>query len=460
MTSPAESESGPPEPQGQPESQALPQSPGLRGVLAAAAVGAGLALADIASPSTEGQADQGVLSDAAARAQAAHWGMAEAAGTVVVLVDGLGLDQLGERLGHAATLRSWLSQTRMDGTAGTDAALTTCLPSTTAAALSMLGTTALPGATGMVGYSVLSPQLGPQPAGTAPHADQLLGLISWQGSTLDPRAWQSVPTVFERLRREPGTAGTLDSPGTPGAPEASVSGEGAAPAAVSIGPARFAGSGLTVAGLRGAVHLAADSLEDRPGLAARALRRGTPLVYLYVGELDHTGHAHGWRSEQWLAQLERLDTAMAELRRRVPAGTRIILTADHGMIDTDSSHRIDLSARPALAADIVAVAGEPRFTHLHVADGDEGLAEQVAERWRTELGERAAWVGTRRQAAALLGPLSERARGVVGDVVVAMAGSWVVVDRRVHSETAMGMRGVHGSLSPAEVRVPLLVTRT
>ena len=103
---------------------------------------------------------------------------------------------------------------------------------------------------------------------------------------------------------------------------------------------------------------------------------------------------------------------MAELRRRVPAGTRIILTADHGMIDTDASHRIDLSAQPALASGVVAVAGEPRFTHLHVADGDEGLAEQVAERWRTELGERAAWVGTRQQSAALLGPLSERARGV------------------------------------------------
>ena len=424
-----------------------PGSPGLRGVLAAAAAGAGLALADLGPPSKEGLADQAVLSDSAARAQAARWGMGEPAGTVVVLVDGLGLDQLGERLGHAATLRSWLSQTRMDRT-GPEAALTTCIPSTTAAALSMLGTTALPGATGMVGYSVLSPQLGPRPAGTAPRADQLLSLISWQGTSLDPRAWQSVPTVFERLQREPG------------APGASASGEGAAPAAVSIGPARFAGSGLTAAGLRGAVHLAADSLEDRPGLAAGALRRGTPLVYLYVGELDHTGHAHGWRSEQWLAQLERLDTAMAELRRRVPAGTRIILTADHGMIDTDASHRIDLSAQPALASGVVAVAGEPRFTHLHVADGDEGLAEQVAERWRTELGERAAWVGTRQQSAALLGPLSERARGVVGDVVVAMAGTWVVVDRRVHSETAMGMRGVHGSLSPAEVRVPLLVTRT
>ena len=165
----------------------------------------------------------------------------------------------------------------------------------------MLGTSALPGATGMVGYSVLKPCLGPTlPASTVPSPDQVLSLITWKGDDApSPRAWQDVPTIFERL-----PAGS----------------------AVSIGPARFAGSGLTEAALRGASHLGADRLEDRPGLAAGALRRGTPLVYLYVGELDKTGHKHGWLSEQWLAQLERLDSAMAELVRRVPAGTRIILS--------------------------------------------------------------------------------------------------------------------------------------
>ncbi|BDA65399.1 alkaline phosphatase family protein [Actinomyces capricornis] len=411
--------------------------PGLRGVLAAAAVGAGLSLSEAGTPAA--------LDQARARALARAWGMEESAGTVLVLVDGLGMELLGQRMGHAATLRSWLAETRAARPGpgagdGLEAAVSTCAPSTTAAALTMLGTTALPGATAMVGYSVLSPQVGPVlPEGTTPHPDQLLSLISWQGSAIDPGAWQPVPTVFERLRAQDGTG---------------------APAAVSIGPARFAGSGLTVAGLRGTEHLGADRLEARPGLAAQALRRGTPLVYLYVGELDHTGHAHGWRSQEWLAQLERLDAAMAELRRRVPAGTRIILTADHGMVDTDAEHRITIPAVGALARDVVAVAGEPRFTHLHVADGDEDLAHQVAQRWREELGERAAWVGTRREAAALLGPLNERALSVVGDVVVAMAGRWVVVDPRAHSPAAMAMPGVHGSLTPAETLVPLLITRT
>ena len=308
-----------------------PQDPALRYVLAVGAVSAGLSLADtehdgdtgrdadrdaVLSP-TGGPAEP-VVSDARARAVARSWGIEPAGepgeagggpGTVVVLVDGLGLEMLRQRRGHTPTLRQWLAQ-REAATAATGAGILTCRPSTTAAALTMLGTSALPGTTGMVGYSVLNPRLrSPLAASAVPGPDQVLSLITWKGDNVpSPRSWQDVPTIFERL-----PAGS----------------------AVSIGPTRFAGSGLTEAALRGTEHLGADRMEDRPGLAASALRRGTPLVYLYVGELDKTGHRHGWLSAQWLAQLERLDAAMAELARRVPAGTRILLSADHGMVDTD-----------------------------------------------------------------------------------------------------------------------------
>ena len=72
----------------------------------------------------------------------------------------------------------------------------------------------------------------------------------------------------------------------------------------------------------------------------------------------------------------------------------------------------------------------------------------------------ALWVGTREQVPQLVGPLGERARSVVGDVVVAMAGRWVVVDPRVHSDAARAMEGVHGSLTEAETAIPLLIECT
>ena len=413
------------------------QDPALRYVLAVGAVSAGLSLTDISDTGLSSS----VVTEAQARRLARSWGIEPAGGpgdgpgTVIVLVDGLGLEMLRQRRGHTPTLRRWLVQ-GYDGDGSDDnnsTGILTCRPSTTAAALTTLGTSALPGTTGMVGYSVLNPLLGPAlDASAVPGPDQVLSLITWKGDNVpSPRSWQDVPTIFERL-----PAGS----------------------AVSIGPARFAGSGLTEAALRGASHLGADRLEDRPGLAAGALRRGIPLVYLYVGELDKTGHKHGWLSEQWLTQLERLDAAMAELARRVPAGTRILLSADHGMVDTDPDHRVDLSAHRDLVRDVVAVAGEPRLTHLHVADGDVDLAAEVAQRYRRVLGDRAMWIGTREQAGEHLGVLGARARGVVGDVVVAMAENWVLVDPRVHSEAAIAMPGVHGSFTPAETEVPLLIT--
>ena len=130
--------------------------PHLCQILGAAAVGAGLALRDVGSPDAP--------SDTQARGAALSWGLladgsaggsADGTPTVLVLVDGLGLELLRERLGHASTLRSWLSGSR----AGPGPAAVTCAPSTTAAALTTLGTGALPGVTGMVGYSVLNPLL-------------------------------------------------------------------------------------------------------------------------------------------------------------------------------------------------------------------------------------------------------------------------------------------------------------
>lgn len=459
-----------------PKAAGLPTLPHLGQVLSTAAAGAGLLLAPV--PGEEGKALPST--EEARRRAVAWWGRPDPHPTVVVVVDGLGLELLRERRGHAPTLRSWLWAAEAAGEGRLLAAsdtpqpgplALTCAPSTTAAALTTFGTGALPGHTGMLGFSVLSPECDRDRLGVRdPQPGDALGLISWDGTSLEPGSWQSTPTIFERLQRDPDQV--HDTRGQ------------SIPLAVSIGPERFAGSGLTMAALRGARHLGADRLEDRPAVAAQAIRRGTPLVYLYVGELDHAGHVYGWRSEEWLCQLERLDAAMRELERRLRRGARIVLTADHGMVDTEASRRIEISTNSALRTGVAAIAGEPRFLHLYVPYRDAELADAVAQRWREELGDKALWVGlstelstetsaepstapvrgalTRYNAASetLLGRLSARGRSVVGDVLVAMAKNWVAVDERVHSPGMIAMPGVHGSLTEQERHIPLLSVDT
>ena len=375
---------------------------------------------------------------------------------VMVLVDGLGWQMLRECAGHTPNLRRLLADSDY---------LHTCAPSTTAAALTTLATGVYPGAHAMVGYAVRDPLLrGQLGAGHVPKASDVFDLITFKNSSHDPLAWQSVPTLIERANAK------------------AKAGYGSPLGAVSIGRSKFAGSGLSLAAWRGFKHIGVDALDQRPYQAYRAIKEGAKLVYLYVGELDHAGHNHGWHSDKWLQALEALDAMVGQLFRRLPAGTRIVLTADHGMVDTDRHHRIDLAKEKELAKDVVAVAGESRFLQLYVADdvasasaagspglgvagprgvcgvvennGREELAQSVAKRWAEFLGDRAIWVGT--DPAPLMGPLSPGARAAVGDVLVALNDNWTVVDSRVQSFHATQLIGVHGSLTPVELEVPLI----
>ena len=375
---------------------------------------------------------------------------------VMVLVDGLGWQMLRERAGHTPNLRRLLADSDY---------LHTCAPSTTAAALTTLATGVYPGAHAMVGYAVRDPLLrGQLAAGHMPGPGDVFDLITFKNSSHDPLTWQSVPTLIERANAK------------------ANAGYGPQLGAVSIGRSKFAGSGLSLAAWRGFKHIGVDALDQRPYQAYRAIKEGAKLVYLYVGELDHAGHNHGWHSDKWLEALEALDAMVGQLLRRLPAGTRIVLTADHGMVDTDRRHRIDLAKEKELAKDVVAVAGESRFLQLYVPDdvastpaasgpglgvagprgvcgvvennGREELAQSVAKRWAEFLGDRAIWVGT--DPAPLMGPLSPGARAAVGDVLVALNDNWTVVDSRVQSFHATQLIGVHGSLTPVELEVPLI----
>jgi type I phosphodiesterase/nucleotide pyrophosphatase len=375
---------------------------------------------------------------------------------VMVLVDGLGWQMLRERAGHTPNLRRLLADSDY---------LHTCAPSTTAAALTTLATGVYPGAHAMVGYAVRDPLLrGHLGAGHVPGPGDVFDLITFKNSSHDPLTWQSVPTLIERANAK------------------ANAGCGPQLGAVSIGRSKFAGSGLSLAAWRGFKHIGVDALDQRPYQAYRAIKEGAKLVYLYVGELDHAGHNHGWHSDKWLEALEALDAMVGQLFRRLPAGTRIVLTADHGMVDTDRHHRIDLAKEKELAKDVVAVAGESRFLQLYVPDdvasapaagspglgvagargdggvvensGREELAQSVAKRWAEFLGDRAIWVGT--DPAPLMGALSPGARAAVGDVLVALNDNWTVVDSRVQSFHATQLIGVHGSLTPVELEVPLI----
>lgn len=354
-------------------------------------VAGGLASIDPALPGASAQA-------------AASLGMETGAHQLLlILVDGLGYELIEEYVGHTPTLRRVRGDVR---------SIHTVVPSTTAAAITAFGTGERPGATNMVGFSVA-------------YGGTVMNLLAMEGGPA-PSEWQPVPTYFERLAA-------------------------ADVASAVVSPARFAGSGLTGAALRGARHVPAETLDERVSAALRELRAGTPVVYLYWSEIDHAGHGSGVGSDSWIAHLEEFDAGLARLLRSLPAGVRTVMTADHGMINVDASQIVDVASTPALREGVRVVAGETRAVHVHA---DAGRADEVEARWRDVLGE-SAWIVSGEAISALIG--AGEGAALIGDFLVLARGRGGVVDSRTQSASAIAMPGVHGSLTSTEIRIPVVV---
>ena len=354
-------------------------------------VAGGLASIDPALPGASAQA-------------AASLGMETGAHQLLlILVDGLGYELIEEYVGHTPTLRRVRGDVR---------SIHTVVPSTTAAAITAFGTGERPGATNMVGFSVA-------------YGGTVMNLLAMEGGPA-PSEWQPVPTYFERLAA-------------------------ADVASAVVSPARFAGSGLTGAALRGARHVPAETLDERVSAALRELRADTPVVYLYWSEIDHAGHGSGVGSDSWIAHLEEFDAGLARLLRSLPAGVRTVMTADHGMINVDASQIVDVASTPALREGVRVVAGETRAVHVHA---DAGRADEVEARWRDVLGE-SAWIVSGEAISALIG--AGEGAALIGDFLVLARGRGGVVDSRTQSASAIAMPGVHGSLTSTEMRIPVVV---
>lgn len=346
----------------------------------------------------------GVVAARDAAADQATFGIPRAPHVCVVLLDGLGQAQLDARRGHAPFLRSLPGVT---ATAG--------YPTTTAASLSLFGTGRPAGETGMTGYTARNPKTG-----------KLANLISWEGAE-PAEDWQRQPSLLEEADRSGVQVTTL-------------------------GKARFAGSGLTHAVLRGGLFIGAERLADRIDVALGAMS-DPGVSYMYWGEIDSAGHAFGWKSHEWLAALEDADRELARLVASMPSGTVVVITADHGMVDITGAPRWDVGANAALSSGVTCVAGEPRALHLY---SDDPVA--VASRWTDVLGDNAV-VAMRDDAVAsgVFGTVLPEVADRIGDVVVTMAGRSTVVDSRIQSGASIGLVGVHGSLTPEELLIPVLV---
>ena len=328
---------------------------------------------------------------------------------VVFLVDGLGATLL-QRYAHAAPYLSAL----VDGHAATAG-----VPSTTATSLTSLGTALEPGAHGIIGFT-----------SRVPGTNRLFSPLMWdKDKDVDPLEWQPHPTALAGLRH----AGVNVS---------------------VVNKREFEGSGLTVASQRGVDFVGADKVGERIAAAVSLAAPHPSLTYLYDGDLDWTGHQYGVASSQWLQQLAMIDAEAEQLREALPSSTRLVVVADHGMVDSPEESRIDVDRQLELRDGVAIFGGEARFRQLYCARG--ALADVVST-WSEVLGERAD-VLTREDAIGRgwFGAVDASVLPRIGDVVVACRDDAAVVSSVDWAYEAR-LVGLHGSLTPDEMLIPVLV---
>jgi Type I phosphodiesterase / nucleotide pyrophosphatase len=326
----------------------------------------------------------------------------------LLVIDGLGWDLLRRHQDAAPFLAGLMH----DGDW-----LMAGFPSTTVTSLSSLGTGRSPGQHGLLGYQVRVPGTG-----------RLLNALRWD-KTVDPVAWQPGTTIFQR---------------------AAAAGIGA----FRVAQGSFETTGLSVAAMRGADYRAANTPGALVARAAAALdMRPRGFAMVYTGDLDGTGHAFGCTSPAWRYQLGHADILARQLAVALAPGTLLLITADHGMVDVPTGQRADADAMPQLRAGVALLGGEPRARHVY---SEPGAAADVLAAWRETLGE-AAWTVSREQAVdeEWFGPVDCRVAERLGDVISAARGSWAVV-ATVTEPRESALVGMHGSLTPAEQRIPLL----
>ena len=324
---------------------------------------------------------------------------------VVLLVDGLGWHQLRSHEALAPHL----------AIAG-DRRLSAAFPSTTPVGLGSLGTGQPPGGHGMVGASFLLPETG-----------TLLHPLGWADDP-HPLAVQPEPTVLEEAAKAGVTV-------------------------TSVGPRAFAHSGLTRAVLRGGDYVGADSVGERIVAATRP-GNAPSLTYAYWGDLDKTGHVHGVDSDAWREELRHVDALAERMRQSLPAGGVLLVTADHGMVDCAEENRIDIDALRPLREGVRRIGGEPRMRHVYARPGAES---EVAATWAQTLADRA-WVLSREAVVdmGLLGDVEADYADRLGDVMVVARGRHAMVSDQVDAIVS-SLRGQHGSVTPDEMDIPLLV---
>lgn len=321
--------------------------------------------------------------------------------STLFVLDGLGWEQLADRWHLAPNLRSM-----------TGAAITTVAPSTTATALTSLTTGLEPSEHGVIGYRMVID-------------GEVLNSLSWSTKNRPDARPTSPPEIVQPYAPFLGRSIGL------------------------VNKAEFRTTGFSQAHLRGSLLTGYRTLGTLIQEVVRLAKEGEPFVYTYYDGIDKVSHEYGL-AEEYDSELLLCDWVVGQLLQRLPTGTRLVVTADHGQVDCrDGEVTIDAEVLALTSG----LSGEGRFRWLHAGRG--GVEELLAA--AGEKHQHHAWVRSLEQIAdeGWFGrTLPAGVRRRLGDVALVPFEPISFADP--NDTGPYLLVGRHGSLTSAEMYVPFL----
>lgn len=337
---------------------------------------------------------------------------------ILLVVDGLGLDRL-----QAHAEAPWL-QSHLRGS------LTSVFPSTTASAVTTFLTGDPPQQHGLTGWHMYFRELGAVLA-VLPGRPRYGGVGLGDAGVAAASLFDHVP-VFDRLDVRSHV----------------------------LSPAHIAQSDFSLAHLGRAQLNPYRGLEVMLSIAASLAREDAHrrFIYAYWPELDATGHKKGCASAQAYAELAAIDRAMARFAHAIAGtDTLVVLTADHGQIDTLPADWLSLDDHPQLADMLVLpLCGESRLPYCYLKPGRNADFERYVAHELAAVADAApsaelvadGWFGP--------GKPHPRLLDRVGDYTLLMKNHYVLRDR-LPFESRHEMIGMHGGVTDEEMQVPLIL---
>ena len=229
--------------------------------------------------------------------------------------------------------------------------------------------------------------------------------------------------------------------------------------AYMLSPAYIARSDFNVAHLGKSHLLGYQNMDEMFAQLVVTMRtKGPKFVYAYWPELDTLGHQAGIWSDKACEHLLILDRAFEMLLTQLQGtDTLVLVSADHGQIDTTPQDRISLDDHPELADMLVLpLCGESRSVYCYLRPGFEGAFEDYID--QNLAGKARVFASTDVLAAQWfgLGEPHPRLRQRIGDRVLLMEKNYVLKDW-LAQERHYDLVGVHGGISDDELYVPLIM---